>query len=292
MVVVDDQGDFSAFYRAHFDDTARRLRPLAEDAAEDVVQEAFVALLERWHEVGRYDAPIAWVRLVATRLALRRLHRDQKRIALHENLGAETDDGSSNLDLRSAIATLPSEQAAAIEMHHLKDRPVGEVARALDCSISAAKVRLHRGRSRLAERLGGYRGRWISEATWSVDDVAAHLIRTGWTEHVDVVVEELGAHGGRWELTLADGRYILERDDGLLLDRGRFAIHGRGLVLSPSPAPGHVVLGATVDGERVVFDLRENTTPPTRGVPDNVWMGLFLEASPMGWAGAPRPRSV
>jgi DNA-directed RNA polymerase specialized sigma24 family protein len=46
--------------------------------AEDIVQEAFVRLVPRWSKVSRYDAPEAWVRLVAVRLAANR-HRNSNR---------------------------------------------------------------------------------------------------------------------------------------------------------------------------------------------------------------------
>jgi hypothetical protein len=48
-----------------------------------------------------------------------------------------------------------------------------------------------------------------------------------------------------------------------------------------------VVLVPGLDGERLALRARENTTQPTRGVPDEVWMGLFLGASPMVWGGPP-----
>ena len=51
------------------------------------------------------------------------------------------------------VRALPKRQAQAIALHYLEDRPVAEVADILDCSPSTAKVHLHKGRVRLAERL-------------------------------------------------------------------------------------------------------------------------------------------
>ena len=101
------------------------------------------------------------------------------------------------------------------------------------------------------------------------------------------MIDELAGRGGRWELVLVDGRYVLERDDGLLLDEGRISIGREELVLHPGPSSGRVVLAASMDAERVKLSQRANSTLPTRGVPDDVWMGLFLGASPMVWAGRP-----
>jgi len=58
----------------------------------------------------------------------------------------------------AAVRALPKRQAQAIALHYLEDRPVAEVADILDCSPSTAKVHLHKGRIRLAERLGTARG--------------------------------------------------------------------------------------------------------------------------------------
>ena len=52
------------------------------------------------------------------------------------------------------VRALPKRQAQALALHYLEDRPVAEVADILDCSPSTAKVHLHKGRIRLAERLG------------------------------------------------------------------------------------------------------------------------------------------
>ena len=289
---VDDAEDFAAFYRAHFARVAGSVRPLAGDAADDVAQEAFLALYERWDEVRGYDAPIAWVRLVATRIAIRRAARELKRLELEQAARTPSADVPRDPDLHEAIRALPAGQAAAVTLHHLDDRSVADVARALDCSVSAAKVWLHRGRRRLAERVRGYRGRWISERRWSVDDVASHLADRGVGGYTDAVLAELAGRGGRWEMTFADGRYVLERDDGMLLDHGRFTLEARDLVLHPAPAPGRVVFAASPDGPRLALTPRLNTTPPTRGVPDDVWMGLFLGASPLVWSGPPSTAAV
>ena len=63
-----------------------------------------------------------------------------------------------DLDLADALLGLPERHAAVIQLHHLEDRPVADVARRLGCSIAAAKVLLFRARNRMAERLTGLSG--------------------------------------------------------------------------------------------------------------------------------------
>ena len=147
---------------------------------------------------------------------------------------------------------------------------------------------VHRSRRRIAEPLSGYTGRWICEATWTVDAIAAHLRASDAAAHVDVVVDgHLFGRGGRWEFVLDRGSYLLQREDGLQLDDGAFVMQRSAVVLSPSLASGHITLGATLDGDRLSTRFLANTTPPTDGVPDSVWMRLFLTASPFRWTGPP-----
>ena len=119
------------------------------------------------------------------------------------------------------------------------------------------------------------------------DAIVDHLRSTGSGAHVDVIVEEhLGNRGGRWELVLHDGRYLLNRDDGLRLDDGAFALRSRHrLDLAPRFAPGSVVLDVSIDGNLLAASQVRNTTTPTSGVPDHVWMNLFIETSRFEWAG-------
>ena len=284
--LLDDE--FSAFYREHFHMVVRAVHSIAGHSAEDVAQEAFIAAGRHWDRVADLELPLAWVRLVALRMAMRRAQRDTARPLLEATAGAGSTLSLSarDLDLADAIAQLPSRKAAAVWLHHVEDWSVDEVAEWLGCGRSAVKVQLHRTRRLLAERVGGFSGRWVSEAEWTKDDVVTHLRTIGAAEHVDTVLEtELEGRGGRWELTLDHGEYRLRRDDGMRLDEGKFVLRGDALELVPTLLSGHLVLRTQVDGARLRMTSIENTTPPSRGVPDVVWMSLFLDAGPFEYAG-------
>lgn len=281
--------DFDVFYEQGFGRIVHVTRPLAGDDAEDIAQEAFAIAFIRWFEVRNFDAPYAWVQVVARRLAMRRSSRDQARPAFERWAHTRNDPTICELalDLAIALASLPDRHATAFERHHLDDLPISTVAAELECSQGAAKVLVHRGRRRLAEHVGGYSGRWVSTATWSTDAIVQHLRSTGSAAHIDIIVEQhLANRGGRWQLMIADGRYLLSRDDGLTLDHGDFVI-GRGhrLELTPHSTCGAVVFRAPVDGNVFSAVQVSNTTPPTDGVPDHIWMNLLLETSPFEWAG-------
>ena len=129
----------------------------------------------------------------------------------------------------------------------------------------------------------------MSETSWTTDAIVDHLERISATEHVGVVVDEdLEGRGGRWQLTLAEGAYKLTRDDGMRLDDGLCQVRGKTIEFLPTLSSGHVVVQAAVDGNQMRLSVLENTTPPTRGVPDRVWMSLFVESGPFCYAGPSR----
>lgn len=294
---VDDvpdsvSSDFDVFYEQCFGRIVQATRSLAGDGAEDIAQEAFAIAFIRWFEVRNFDAPYAWVQIVARRLAMRRRSRDQAR-PHHERAAFTMHDPAVSefaLDLTTALASLPVRHARAFARHHLDDLPISTVASELECSEGAAKVLIHRGRRRLVENVGGYSGCWVSTASWSTDAIVEHLRSTGSAAHVGVIVEQhLANRGGRWLFELGDGRYEISRDDGLRLDHGAFIIdRGHLLTLMPHSTRGTVTLQASVNGNLLSASQFSNTTPPTDGVPDYVWMNLLLEASQFEWGGRTR----
>ncbi len=101
--------------------------------AEEVAQEAFVRLLQKWSKIRDYDDPEMWLRTVAVRLLISRHRRHQvARLALPRLARADRSDpdgADDRVDLDAAIARLPLDQRAVVVLHHLDDRPVDEVAR-------------------------------------------------------------------------------------------------------------------------------------------------------------------
>jgi RNA polymerase sigma-70 factor (ECF subfamily) len=149
--------DYTAFYLAQFRAVARTVYLVLYDRehAEDITQDAFVQLYLHWPKVARYDAPHAWVRRVAIRLAVRAAHRDRRRLQL-TRLSADAPapaPAPMDIDLLRATAALPAKQRAAVALHYYEDRPVAEVADLLGCSTTATKVMLHRARQALAAAL-------------------------------------------------------------------------------------------------------------------------------------------
>lgn len=282
--------EFPDFYAANFGRVVAAVRVVADSAAEDVAQEAFIVAHHRWDEVSGLDVPYAWVRRVAFRIAGRRAARDRLRPELERMIGASDMSLALDLDVDvvAGLECMPAREATALWLYHLEDRSIVEVAERLGCSVGATKVFLMRSRRRLAERVGGVNGRWISERTWSPDSIVGHVGPRPTMEYAEVILDDLGGRGGRWELTVAANRYTLMRDDGLRLDHGRCSTSRRHVELVPELAEGHVLFRWNVDGDQLRMVMIENTTPPTRGVPDAVWMNLYVESGPFRFSGQPQ----
>ena len=123
--------------------------------AEEIAQDAFVQLLRHWEKVGRYESPEAWVRRVALRLAIRDVRR-QRRMSLlvsPATVDRSAHDTVMDIDLLTAIRSLPPQQRSVVVLFYYEDRPMEEIARILGCSTSTGWVHLHRARKRLGALL-------------------------------------------------------------------------------------------------------------------------------------------
>jgi RNA polymerase sigma-70 factor (sigma-E family) len=154
-VAGDDE--FSLFFAAEYPALVRTVTLVLHDRAraEEIAQDAFVQLLGRWSKVCRYDAPGAWVRRVAIRLAVRDASRERRLAQLRPRSvdEAPAQDSGVDVDLMAAIKSLPPRQRSVIVLFYYEDRPMEDIARILDCSPSTGWVHLHRARKRLGALL-------------------------------------------------------------------------------------------------------------------------------------------
>ncbi len=130
----------------------------SRSAAEDLAQEAFLAAHNAWDRVSLYEKPEAWVRRVVANKSVslfRRKMREARALAQMKpessylpRIPAEDDD------FWKAVRGLPKRQSQAIALHYLEEMSVAEIADILECAQGTVKVHLHKGRKRLADRLG------------------------------------------------------------------------------------------------------------------------------------------
>lgn len=161
--------------------------------AEDVLQETF---LNAFKGLARFDGRSSlktWLHRIAYNTALMKLRRAKLgRVSVEETLEAEdqgerlpealhdwcclperdfeTNDARAQLD--NAIRDLPENLRVVFVLRELEGLSTGETARALTLSEQAVKVRLHRARLALRERLADYFSELTLERQASKRDVA------------------------------------------------------------------------------------------------------------------------
>ena len=128
-------------------------------AAEDLVQDVFMKML-RYKTNFREDSEfLPWMFGISRNACLAHLRRsaaDRMPDAELEEVAAEAgDDGSSNHEqnelVRRALLKLPVERREVLVLSRYEFKTYEEIARALDCSVGAVKVRVHRAMKELRE---------------------------------------------------------------------------------------------------------------------------------------------
>ena len=172
-----DPAAFTQLFELYSDKVYRLAMGLLEneDEAEGVVQDTFMRLLERLHQFEGRSKLGTWLYRVAYNLSMDRLRQQQPVLSLaNEN---DEDDGppmpailtnwqeapeawleSNELsaELNQAVASLPAKLKAVFILREIEGISTEECAQVLAISESAAKVRLHRARLLLRERLAEY----------------------------------------------------------------------------------------------------------------------------------------
>lgn len=153
------EDEFDAFYASAFPRLVGQLFAMTGDhgEAQDVVQEAFVRAWDRRGDFLADEAPEAWIRTVATRLAVSRWRRARRWLELVRRTPPQADTpgpGPEHAALVEALRQLPEAQRIAIVLHHLCDLSVEQVASETGAPVGTVKARLSRGRAALAGHLG------------------------------------------------------------------------------------------------------------------------------------------
>lgn len=136
--------------------------------AEDVVQEAFLAVFAARHTY-RTGAPFrTWLWTIALNLCKRHARRNARRPM--SNADDELTSGPASRlftagtlhqvlmterleQLRQALEELPEAEADAVRLRFFGGLKFEEIAGAMECSVSGAKVRVKRGLMKLGQRL-------------------------------------------------------------------------------------------------------------------------------------------
>lgn len=145
-------GAFQSFARNRLHD---------EQLAADAVQESLLRALKSEHQLAHDENLVAWFYRIL-RNVLTDLHRRRatQRAAV-EKFAQELDASSTARELETAacaclnglLPTLRPDYAEAVRLLDLEERAPEDAARTLGITRNNLKVRLHRGRKQLRERL-------------------------------------------------------------------------------------------------------------------------------------------
>ena len=147
-------------YRRHAQDVYRFAYWLCGDRteAEDVVSDTFLAA---WTSSTRPQVSTvkAYLLVIARHVVLKRRRRAKPHAALQADLADKSAGPERLAEQRdeltaamTALQALPEADRAALLLRAQQDLPYEEIARVLGVSVSAAKVKVHRARIKLAAR--------------------------------------------------------------------------------------------------------------------------------------------
>ena len=150
--------EFSALYRAHARDVHRFALFLSGDPAlaDDIVSETFV---RAWLARSRLDlvSVKGYLFAIARNLYLQQKQRAKRLGPLDDRLADPGPGPHERMrargDLEAVLATLrqlPELDRAAVLMRADDQMPYEEIAKALEISVSSARVKVHRARLKLA----------------------------------------------------------------------------------------------------------------------------------------------
>lgn len=154
-----EQESFEAFFEAHHARLYGTLCLVTSDRAEaeDVMQEAFLKVWERWERVRAHPDPGGYLYLTAFNLfrsRLRRAVRATRRVLA----GSSPDDPFAEVNARESLAaglrTLTPRQRAAIVLLDLLDFSSEEAGQALGVRPVTVRVLASQGRAALRDTIG------------------------------------------------------------------------------------------------------------------------------------------
>jgi RNA polymerase sigma-70 factor (ECF subfamily) len=132
------------------------------DAAADALQEAFIRAYEGLAGCREPDRFGAWFFRILQNQCRNALARRKETVDVGavELAGRERADGGVDRSelaeaLEAALASLTTEQREAFVMKHVEGRSYEEMAALLGVGVDALKMRVHRARDALRQRLGG-----------------------------------------------------------------------------------------------------------------------------------------
>jgi len=153
---VKEDDELSRLYRVEFPRLVRSLAvAFSVELAADAVQDAFLVADRKWSAIRQYDDPVAWIRRVALNKARNQQRNLHRRAEILDSIRPQQPPpgDESLLDLRDALAQLPTGMRVTVCLYYVADLPVKDIADTLGVSAGTVKSNLHDARERLRSLL-------------------------------------------------------------------------------------------------------------------------------------------
>jgi RNA polymerase sigma-70 factor (ECF subfamily) len=181
MAIDTTNTEFDSTYRTHYSDVHRFVFQFVQDAslADELTQETFLKAYRAW---GRFrgEAPERiWLLRIARNVCLDYLRGPRSRVRKTASLEVAGDEGrepssesaafpgkESPLSVEEAarqaemtdcvqqfVLSLPETLRTPLVLHDMQELTSAEIAQVLGCSVEAAKMRLHRARTKLRQMM-------------------------------------------------------------------------------------------------------------------------------------------
>ncbi len=159
VVPAEARRDFEVFFRLEHERLFRAMWLLTRDRqeAEEVTQEAFLRLWERWDRMADARDPVAYLyrtALNAWRSRLRRMAVAARKAIHHTRRGDEMEFVEARDSVVRCLASLPARQRAAIVLMDVLDLSSERAGEALGIRPVTVRVLAARARARLANEMG------------------------------------------------------------------------------------------------------------------------------------------
>jgi RNA polymerase sigma-70 factor (sigma-E family) len=151
-------GRLGLLYQQHAAEAGRLAYLLTGDSelARDLVQEAFLRMFGRFHELRNPDAFHWYLKKTIVNLARSHFRRQQvERVYVESRQGGlpVEPDVDARRDLWTALLGLSAQQRAALVLRFYEDLTEVRTAEVLDCPVGTVKSLVSRGLARLREEL-------------------------------------------------------------------------------------------------------------------------------------------
>lgn len=158
---IDDPA-YEALFRAEVTSMIRLAALLGADDPENVAQEAFMRLHDRWPSVRDSESPVAYLRTVVVNLVR---SRQRHLRVVHRHLPHQQTDAASAEDmvvmraentwLMHALDSLAPRRREVLVLRYWLDLSEAQIAEVMNTSAGTVKSQLSRGLTNLREALAG-----------------------------------------------------------------------------------------------------------------------------------------